>query len=69
MNCAFKFKRKKAARHKRKVKSMTLDTQANLPKVAKVLLYSERMFRGVEEGKGMFSSEYGDDKNYTCLSK
>ena len=35
MNCAFKFKRKKAARHKRKVKSMTLDTQANLPKSGK----------------------------------
>ena len=40
---------------------MTLDTQ----KWWRFLSYSERMVGGVKEGKGMFYSEYGDDKNYT----
>ena len=36
-NCAFSFKRKRAAWNKRKDKTMTLDTKVNLPKMTKVL--------------------------------
>ena len=34
-NCAFSFKRKRAAWNKRKDKTMTLDTQVNLAKFSK----------------------------------
>ena len=45
---------------------MTLDTQANLAKSGKGSFYIQREWsEEYEYGKGMFYSEYGDDKSYT----
>ena len=65
-NCAFSFKRKRTAWNKRKDKTMTLDTQVNLAESDKGSFYNQKEWlEEYEYGKGMFYSEYGDDKNYT----
>ena len=69
-NCAFNFKRKRTAWNKRKDKTMTLNTQVDLAESGKGSFYNQREW--LEEydcGKGMFYSEYGDDKNYRISSK
>ena len=61
-NCAFSFKRKKTAWNKGKYKNMTLDTLAESDKAS---FYNQREWlEEYEYGKGMFYSDYGDDKNY-----
>ena len=65
-NCMFSFNRKRAAYNKRKYKTITLDTQANLAKSGKGSLYIQREWsQEYEYGKGMFYIEYSDDKSYT----
>ena len=65
-NCAFSFKRKRAAWNKRKDKTMTLDTKVNLAESDKGSFYNQKEWlEEYEYGKGMFYREYGDDKNYT----
>ena len=65
-NCMFSFNRKRAAYNKRKDETITLDTQANLAKSGKGSFYIQREWsEEYEYGKGMFDSEYGDDKSYT----
>ena len=62
-NCAFSFKRKKTAWNKGKYKNMTLDTLAESDKAS---FYNQREWlEEYEYGKGMFYSEYFDNKNYT----
>ena len=46
-NCAFSFKRKRAAWNERKDKTMTVETGRSSRKWQRFLLYSERMVRGV----------------------
>ena len=64
-NGAFSFKRKRTARNKRKDKTMTFDTQVNLAESDKGFYNQREWLKVYEYGKGMFYSEYGDDKNYT----
>ena len=65
-NCAFSFKRKRTAWNKRKDKTMTLDTQVNLAESDKGSFYNQKEWlEEYEYGKGMFYSEYVDNKNYT----
>ena len=60
------FLKKKAAWNKRKDKTMTLETQVNLAKSGKRSFYILRVWlEEYEYGKGVFYSEYSDDKNYT----
>ena len=45
---------------------MTFDTQVNLAESDKGSFYNQKEWlEEYEYGKGMFYSEYGDDKNYT----
>ena len=61
-NCAFNLKRKRTTWNRRKDKTMTLDTQVNLPKSDKGSFYNQKEWlEEYEYGKGMFFSEYGDD--------
>ena len=61
-NCAFSFKRKRAAWNKRKDKTMTLDTQVNLDKSDKGSFYNQKEWlKEYEYGKGMFYSGHVDD--------
>ena len=61
-NCAFSFKRKRAAWNRRKDKTMTLDTQVNLSKNDKGSFYTQKEWlEEYEYGKGIFYSEYSDD--------
>ena len=58
-NCAFSFKRKRAAWNKRKDKTMALDTQVNLAESDKGSFYNRKEWlEEYEYGKGMFYSEY-----------
>ena len=61
-NCAFSFKRKRAAWNKRKDKTMTPDTRVNLAESDKGSFCNQKEW--LEEHayeKGMFYSEYGYD--------
>ena len=61
-NCAFRFKKKRAAWNKRKDKTMTLDTQVNLTESDKGSFHNQKdWLEEYEYGKSMFYSEYGDD--------
>ena len=61
-NCAFSFKRKRAAWNERKDKTMTLDTQVNFAESDKGSFYNQKeCLEEYKYGKGMFYSEYGDD--------
>ena len=54
-NCAFSFKRKRAAWNKRKDKTMTLDTQVNLAESDKSSFHKQKeMVRGVRVWEGHF---------------
>ena len=54
-NCAFSFKRKRAAWNKRKDKTMALDTQVNLAESDKGFFYNQKEWLGeYEYGKDMF---------------
>ena len=65
-NCAFSFKRKRTAWNKRKDISMTFDTQVNLTESDKGFFCNqEEWLEQYQYGKGMFYSEYSDDKNCT----
>ena len=62
-NCAFSFKRKRAAWNKRRDKTMILDTQVNLAESDKGSFYNQKEWLEEDEyGKGMFYSEYSDDR-------
>ena len=61
-NCAFSFKRKRKAWNKRNDKTMTLETQVNLPESDKGSFYNQKEWlEEYEYGKGLFYSEFGDD--------
>ena len=65
-NCALSFKKKRTAWNKRKDKTMTFDTQVNLAESDKGSFYNQKEWlEEYEYGKGMFYSEYVDNKNYT----
>ena len=62
INCGFSFKRKRTAWNKRKDKTMTLDTQVNLPERDRGSFYNQKEWlEQCEYGKGMLYSEYGND--------
>ena len=59
-------KGKRAAWNKRKDKTITLETQANLAESDKSSFYNQKEWlEEYEYGKGIFYSEYDDDKNCT----
>ena len=61
-NCAFSFKRKRAAWNKRKDKTMNFDTQVRLAESDKGYFYNQKEWlEEYEYRKGIFYSEYGVD--------